>query len=95
MSGDGLAQGLAGVASGGDGGLGFWAIHYFPSLADGLGAGEFATKRGFEGATAPDAFLVKRFKAKDFVHKKREVKIQVTARTGVIAFDRKGEWFEM
>jgi hypothetical protein len=60
VGGDDLAQGFAGEAAADQGGLGFRAIHDFPCFADGLAAGKFATKCGFESATAPDAFLVKR-----------------------------------
>ena len=33
----------------------------FPSLADGLGAGQGALKGGLQGAAAPDTFLIERF----------------------------------
>jgi hypothetical protein len=92
---DDLAEGFAGVAPSLEDGLGLGSVDDFPSLADGGLAGEGAGEGGLEAATAPDAFLVKRLKSKEFVHTRRDFGIFAKSAAGVIAFDREAGWVEV
>jgi hypothetical protein len=49
-------------------GLGLGTVDQFPALTDGPVRWQGAPEGGFEGATAPDAILIERLEAQQFVH---------------------------